>query len=172
MGMSSLCFMCFLSWNRGTRRKSGWCGWRGISWLFLLRIYAIMISLTWVFVRKIWNLCGFLDVLWTDIMLMNVRIDWIIKRIVLQTNVEIVVTEGDQEGVKIAALVREIGASTLVVGLHDQSFLYKWVNHLLYIICNLTLNCKLFRWICLIMKIIMCLMICIMLFWMREKGDF
>ncbi|KAJ4713325.1 Adenine nucleotide alpha hydrolases-like superfamily protein [Melia azedarach] len=41
------------------------------------------------------------------------------------TNVEIVVTEGDQEGVKIAALVREIGASTLVVGLHDQSFLYK-----------------------------------------------
>ncbi|KAJ7956569.1 Adenine nucleotide alpha hydrolases-like superfamily protein [Quillaja saponaria] len=41
------------------------------------------------------------------------------------TKVEIIVTEGDQEGRKVAALVREIGASTLVVGLHDHSFLYK-----------------------------------------------
>lgn len=39
-------------------------------------------------------------------------------------NVEIIVTEGDQEGGKIAAMVREIGASVLVVGLHDRSFLY------------------------------------------------
>ncbi|XP_007036415.2 PREDICTED: uncharacterized protein LOC18604045 isoform X2 [Theobroma cacao] len=41
------------------------------------------------------------------------------------TNIEIIVTEGDQEGRKILAIVREIGASVLVVGLHDQSFLYK-----------------------------------------------
>lgn len=47
------------------------------------------------------------------------------QRIVLQTNIEIIVTEGDQEGRKILAIVREIGASVLVVGLHDQSFLYK-----------------------------------------------
>lgn len=43
----------------------------------------------------------------------------------LQTKVEIVVTEGDQDGGRIAAMVREIGAAALVVGLHDQSFLYK-----------------------------------------------
>lgn len=47
------------------------------------------------------------------------------NRIVLQTKVEIIVTEGDLEGTKIAATVREIGASMLVVGLHDCSFLYK-----------------------------------------------
>ncbi|XP_050891732.1 uncharacterized protein LOC127097051 isoform X4 [Lathyrus oleraceus] len=41
------------------------------------------------------------------------------------TKVEIIVTEGDQEGTKIAATVREIGASMLVLGLHDHSFLYK-----------------------------------------------
>ncbi|GMN57944.1 hypothetical protein TIFTF001_027044 [Ficus carica] len=41
------------------------------------------------------------------------------------TKVEIVVTEGDQEGRKISAMVRQIGASVLVVGLHDHSFLYK-----------------------------------------------
>lgn len=46
-------------------------------------------------------------------------------RIVLQTKVEIIVTEGDQEGTKIASTVREIGASMLVLGLHDHSFLYK-----------------------------------------------
>ncbi|KAK6921102.1 UspA [Dillenia turbinata] len=39
--------------------------------------------------------------------------------------VDIVVTEGDPDGKKIASMVREIGASTLVVGLHDRSFLYK-----------------------------------------------
>ncbi|KDP20072.1 hypothetical protein JCGZ_05841 [Jatropha curcas] len=42
------------------------------------------------------------------------------------TNIEIIVTEGDQEGGRIAAMVREIGAFALVVGLHDQSFLYRW----------------------------------------------
>lgn len=42
----------------------------------------------------------------------------------LQTKVEIVVTEENKEGMKIVAAVREIGASMLVVGLHDQSFLY------------------------------------------------
>lgn len=47
------------------------------------------------------------------------------KIVMLQTNVEIIVTEGDQEGARIAALVREIGASALVVGLHDRSFLYR-----------------------------------------------
>ncbi|KAH9722503.1 Usp domain-containing protein [Citrus sinensis] len=47
------------------------------------------------------------------------------KIVMLQTNVEIIVTEGDQEGARIAALVREIGASALVVGLHDRSFLHK-----------------------------------------------
>ncbi|XP_054807293.1 uncharacterized protein LOC129309660 isoform X2 [Prosopis cineraria] len=41
------------------------------------------------------------------------------------TKVEIIVTEGDQEGIKIAETVREIQASMLVVGLHDRSFLYK-----------------------------------------------
>ncbi|KAK4361967.1 hypothetical protein RND71_017208 [Anisodus tanguticus] len=41
------------------------------------------------------------------------------------TKTEIVVTEGDQDGGKIAAMVRDIGASALVVGLHDHSFLYK-----------------------------------------------
>ncbi|XP_022774567.1 uncharacterized protein LOC111316734 isoform X2 [Durio zibethinus] len=41
------------------------------------------------------------------------------------TNIEMIVTEGDQEGGKIVAMVREIGASVLVVGLHDHSFLYK-----------------------------------------------
>lgn len=50
----------------------------------------------------------------------------IIKGLVLlQTKMEIVVTEGDQEGHKIVAMVREMGASALVVGLHDKSFLYK-----------------------------------------------
>ncbi|BAT76459.1 hypothetical protein VIGAN_01446700 [Vigna angularis var. angularis] len=45
-------------------------------------------------------------------------------RIVLQTKVEIVVTEDNREGMKIVATVRELGASMLVVGLHDHSFLY------------------------------------------------
>jgi len=45
--------------------------------------------------------------------------------LVLQTKVEIVVTEENKEGMKIVAMVRQIGASMLVVGLHDQSFLYR-----------------------------------------------
>ncbi|KAL1551281.1 hypothetical protein AAHA92_19144 [Salvia divinorum] len=44
------------------------------------------------------------------------------------TKTEIVVTEGDEEGRRIAAVVREIGASTLVVGLHDRSFLYRYLT--------------------------------------------
>ncbi|XP_010265302.1 PREDICTED: uncharacterized protein LOC104603066 isoform X2 [Nelumbo nucifera] len=44
---------------------------------------------------------------------------------VLDAKVEIVVREGDLEGRTIVSTVREIGASALVVGLHDQSFLYK-----------------------------------------------
>ncbi|CAN1267002.1 hypothetical protein LINPERPRIM_LOCUS12723 [Linum perenne] len=43
----------------------------------------------------------------------------------LQTNVEIIVTEGEDEGGKIGEIVREIGASDLFVGLHDRSFLYR-----------------------------------------------
>ncbi|KAF5205384.1 Adenine nucleotide alpha hydrolases-like superfamily protein [Thalictrum thalictroides] len=39
--------------------------------------------------------------------------------------VEIVVREGDQEGRTIASMITEIGASDLVLGLHDQSFLYR-----------------------------------------------
>lgn len=53
---------------------------------------------------------------------------------------EIVVTEGDQEGGKIVDLVREIGASTLVVGLHDRSFLYRLAMSHRNIERNL--NCK------------------------------
>ncbi|XP_057952092.1 uncharacterized protein LOC131146477 [Malania oleifera] len=41
------------------------------------------------------------------------------------TKMEIVVTEGDRDGRRLAAVVREIGASALVAGLHDQSFLHK-----------------------------------------------
>ncbi|XP_035844791.1 uncharacterized protein LOC110936343 isoform X2 [Helianthus annuus] len=41
------------------------------------------------------------------------------------TKIEIVVTEGDEEGGRITDFTRQIGASTLVVGLHDQSFLYR-----------------------------------------------
>nr|XP_043636773.1 uncharacterized protein LOC122607789 [Erigeron canadensis] len=41
------------------------------------------------------------------------------------TKIDIVVTEGDEDGGRMTDLVRQIGASTLVVGLHDQSFLYR-----------------------------------------------
>ncbi|KAE8662094.1 BED zinc finger,hAT family dimerization domain [Hibiscus syriacus] len=41
------------------------------------------------------------------------------------TNIEMIVTVGDREGRKIVAMVRDIGASAFVVGLHHQSFLYK-----------------------------------------------
>ncbi|XP_010549148.1 PREDICTED: uncharacterized protein LOC104820410 isoform X1 [Tarenaya hassleriana] len=44
----------------------------------------------------------------------------------LQTNTEIIVREGDEDGKTIAEVVREIGASTLLVGLHQNSFLYRW----------------------------------------------
>ncbi|KAK3014431.1 hypothetical protein RJ639_008059 [Escallonia herrerae] len=57
------------------------------------------------------------------------------------TRTEIVVTEDDQEGGRIVAMVREIGASTLVVGLHDQSFLYKLAMAHSYTTAN-TFNCK------------------------------
>ncbi|XP_047332835.1 uncharacterized protein LOC124936383 [Impatiens glandulifera] len=57
------------------------------------------------------------------------------------TKIEIVVMEADrQEGDTIASVVRETGASTLVAGLHDQSFLYKLAlgrNNIVK-----TLNCK------------------------------
>ncbi|XP_016481129.1 uncharacterized protein LOC107802190 [Nicotiana tabacum] len=56
------------------------------------------------------------------------------------TKTEIVVTEGDSDGGKIAAVVREIGASALVVGLHDHSFLYKMAMAENNIASNL--NCK------------------------------
>ncbi|CAN0891509.1 hypothetical protein LINGRAHAP2_LOCUS17032 [Linum grandiflorum] len=42
-----------------------------------------------------------------------------------QTNVEIIVTEGEDEGGKIGEIVRGIGASAIVVGLHDRSFMYR-----------------------------------------------
>nr|XP_009803117.1 PREDICTED: uncharacterized protein LOC104248543 isoform X3 [Nicotiana sylvestris] len=60
--------------------------------------------------------------------------------VMLQTKTEIVVTQGDQDGGKIAEMVREIGASTLVAGLHDQSFLYRLAMTHNHIARNL--NCK------------------------------
>ncbi|KAG2314253.1 hypothetical protein Bca4012_064922 [Brassica carinata] len=42
------------------------------------------------------------------------------------TNTEIIVREGDEDGRTIAEVVKEIGASTLLVGLHENSFLYRW----------------------------------------------
>ncbi|XP_006341712.1 uncharacterized protein [Solanum tuberosum] len=56
------------------------------------------------------------------------------------TKTEIVVTEEDQDGGKIAEMVRQIGASTLVVGLHDHSFIYKMAMAHNSIASNL--NCK------------------------------
>ncbi|OVA19765.1 UspA [Macleaya cordata] len=44
---------------------------------------------------------------------------------ILNAKVHIIVKEGDQDGITIASMVREIEASALVVGLHDKSFLYK-----------------------------------------------
>ncbi|KAF3782959.1 hypothetical protein EJ110_NYTH33235 [Nymphaea thermarum] len=41
-----------------------------------------------------------------------------------EVKVEIIVTEGDL-GQTISSLVTNIGASTVILGLHDQSFLYK-----------------------------------------------
>jgi hypothetical protein len=42
----------------------------------------------------------------------------------LQAKVEIVVTEGEL-GETVLATVNQLGATTLVVGLHDKSFLYR-----------------------------------------------
>ncbi|XP_070033977.1 uncharacterized protein [Nicotiana tomentosiformis] len=60
--------------------------------------------------------------------------------VMLQTKTEIVVAQGDQDGEKIAEMVREIGVSTLVAGLHDQSFLYRLAMTHNHIARNL--NCK------------------------------
>jgi nucleotide-binding universal stress UspA family protein len=43
----------------------------------------------------------------------------------VQAKVEIVVTEGEL-GETVVATVNKLGATTLVVGLHDRSFLYRW----------------------------------------------
>ncbi|CAD5164408.1 uncharacterized protein LOC135644083 [Musa acuminata AAA Group] len=43
---------------------------------------------------------------------------------IAEAKVEIIVTEGDQ-GALVVSTVTNVGASTLVVGLHDKSFLYK-----------------------------------------------
>lgn len=56
------------------------------------------------------------------------------------TKTEIVVTESDGEGGRVGAIIREIGASTLVLGLHGHSFLYKLVMAQNNISRNL--NCK------------------------------
>ena len=42
---------------------------------------------------------------------------------------EIVVTEGEQ-GDSVISTVNKIGATTLVLGLHDASFLYRYINYL------------------------------------------
>ncbi|CAA7048236.1 unnamed protein product [Microthlaspi erraticum] len=42
------------------------------------------------------------------------------------TNTEIIVREGDEDGRTIAEVVKETRASTLLVGLHQHSFLYRW----------------------------------------------
>ncbi|XP_010936799.1 uncharacterized protein [Elaeis guineensis] len=42
---------------------------------------------------------------------------------IAEAKVEIIVTEGDQ-GASVVSTVNKLGASTLVVGLHEQSFLY------------------------------------------------
>lgn len=43
----------------------------------------------------------------------------------LQAKVEIVVTEGEL-GETVVATVNQLGATTLVVGLHDKSFLFRY----------------------------------------------
>ncbi|XP_068641003.1 uncharacterized protein [Aristolochia californica] len=55
-----------------------------------------------------------------------------------EAKVEIVVTEGDQ-GATVMSLVEKLKASTLVVGLHDQSFIYKTV---MVNTCINNLNCQ------------------------------
>ncbi|KAI3985574.1 hypothetical protein MKX01_033857 [Papaver californicum] len=54
----------------------------------------------------------------------------------LNAKVQIIVKEGDQDGTTIATMVREIGASALVAGIHNESFLYKMA------MANTTINCR------------------------------
>ncbi|GMH31597.1 hypothetical protein Nepgr_033441 [Nepenthes gracilis] len=44
---------------------------------------------------------------------------------VFNTKIETIVTEDDEDGRRIVAVVREIGAFALVAGLHHRSFLYR-----------------------------------------------
>lgn len=46
---------------------------------------------------------------------------------ILQAKIEITVVEGDQAA-SVVSLVERIGASTLIIGLHDQSFVYRQVT--------------------------------------------
>ncbi|XP_039143614.1 uncharacterized protein LOC120280736 [Dioscorea cayenensis subsp. rotundata] len=57
---------------------------------------------------------------------------------IAEAKVEIIVTEGEQ-GASVLSLVNQIGASTLVVGLHEHSFLYR-VNEL--ILSENNLKCR------------------------------
>ncbi|KAK8937339.1 hypothetical protein KSP39_PZI012606 [Platanthera zijinensis] len=57
-----------------------------------------------------------------------------------ETKLEIIVMEGDL-GAAVVSLVSKIGASTLIVGLHDQSFLYK---RSIPDLGTITLNCRIF----------------------------
>lgn len=59
---------------------------------------------------------------------------------VIQTKIEIVVTEDDAEGDRMVGLVREIGAFALVLGLHDRSFFYRLAMR--HDNITKTLNCK------------------------------
>ncbi|CAH2036199.1 unnamed protein product [Thlaspi arvense] len=56
------------------------------------------------------------------------------------TNTEIIVREGDEDGRTIAEVVKEIGASTILVGLHQNSFLYRWAMSGIDVARNF--NCK------------------------------
>ncbi|KAL0462273.1 UNVERIFIED_CONTAM: hypothetical protein Slati_0114900 [Sesamum latifolium] len=63
-----------------------------------------------------------------DVEIARTALQWALHNILRYgdvTKTEIIVTEGDHEGRRVAAVVREIGASTLVLGLHDRSFLYR-----------------------------------------------
>lgn len=47
------------------------------------------------------------------------------RSMLVQAKVEIVVTEGEL-GETVVATVNQLGATTLVVGLHDKSFLFRY----------------------------------------------
>ncbi|XP_038687185.1 uncharacterized protein LOC119986620 isoform X2 [Tripterygium wilfordii] len=83
--------------NQEARRKSGCFDCKATSWPSRSKTYATITS----------SICD------------NQR------NCVTQTNIEIIVAEGDAHGGRIVALVREIDASMLVVGLHEHSFLYR-----------------------------------------------